>query len=184
VTTRPHCLLERPSLPLKVEITVDAKESTDRIVEIPEVGRAGVLLNVAGVGIVQHVKHTQSGAELEVPAVELEVERILDFHIQADEGPETPCLVLLSNVVPVLVYLGERKSRVHIQHRNEVQLVRQPHDAPDQASVRSVGGHDGVLVGANKRIGDVAEELVVIIQVSSGARVDIAGVQGSVGFGF
>src|SRR5690348_10220354 len=94
---------ERPSLSLKVEVTVDTKESTDRIVEIPEVGRANVLLNIAGVGIVQHVEHTQSGAELKASAVELEVERILDFHIQADEGPETSCLVLPANVVPVLV---------------------------------------------------------------------------------
>ncbi len=102
MTPPPPCPSQHPSFPLKVEITINAKKSADRVVEIPEAGRASVLLNIARVGIVQHVEHTQSSAELKAPAVELEVERILDFHIQADEGPETPRLVLPSNVVPVL----------------------------------------------------------------------------------
>src|SRR4029434_2498572 len=72
----------------------------------------------------------------------------------------------------------EWKSRVHIQHGNEVQLVRQTDDSPDQAPVGRVGGHDAVLVGANEGIRDVTEELVVIVQVASSARVDVAGVEG------
>ncbi len=67
---------------------------------------------------------------------------------------------------------------MHIQHRNEVQLVRQPHDSPNQAPVGRVGGHDAVLVGANERIREVSEELVVIVQVASGVRINVAGEQG------
>ena len=33
-----------------------------------------------------------------------------------------------------------------MQHRNKVQLVRQPHDSPNQAPIGRIGGHDAVLV--------------------------------------
>jgi len=91
------------SFMLKVEITVDAKKSAHRVVEPSVVRRAHVLLYIPGVGIVQHIDYAQPGAELETSPSELEVERILNFYIQAKESPKTPCLVLFSEEVPVLV---------------------------------------------------------------------------------
>jgi len=63
---------------------------------------------------------------------------------------------------------------VHIQHRDKVQLTREANDSPDQAPIGSVRRHRAVLVGANQRIRDGAEELVVVVEITPRTRVDIA----------
>ena len=62
-----------------------------------------------------------------------------------------------------------------VENGNELELVGEADDAPDEDAIGRVTGKRAVLVGANERVRIVAEELIVIVEFTEGARVDVAG---------
>jgi len=67
-----------------------------------------------------------------------------------------------------------RKAGVDIEDGDEVELVGQGEDAPEEAAVGRIEGERAVLVLADQRSGEVSEELVVVVEVATGARPDVA----------
>ena len=126
--------------------------------------------------MIQHVVDGDAGAELDVMAAKREVDRVLNLGVEREEGGKPPCPVLTSDEVPVLIETRIGKAGVHVEDGDEVELVRQADDVPEEAAVRRVGGERPVLVGTDQRIREVSEELVVVVQVAVGAGVNVAGV--------
>src|SRR6516165_8311227 len=96
-------------------------------------------------------------------AVKLEVHRVQEFHVETHKHREATGLVALPDVVPISVELRERKPRVHVERRNEIQLVRQPKDSPEKTAIRRIRGEDSTLVWTNQWAGEISEELVVVV---------------------
>jgi len=56
----------------------------------------------------------------------------------------------------------------------ELKTLGELDDAPEKAPVGSVVGEGAVLIGADERTGQVAEELVVVVEFAPGSRADVA----------
>src|SRR5580692_1989899 len=108
---------------------------------------------------------------------EFKVEGILEFQIEAGESGKATGFIARASVIPVFIELGIGEAGVDVENGNELELVRQADDAPEENAIGSVTGKRAVLIGANERIGIVAEELVVVVEFTEGARADVAGNQ-------
>lgn len=137
---------------LEVEVAVDSPETADGIVEGAVVGRAQVLLDVAGLEMVEDVGDFEAAEKLDTVAVELEVEGILDFGVEANEAGKSPGFVALADVIPVDTHVGVGEARVHVENGDELKTLGELDDAPEQDTVGSVVGKRAVLIGANERI--------------------------------
>jgi hypothetical protein len=159
----------------EVEVAVDAPETADGVVEDAVVGRGEILLDVAGIVVVGDVDDFQAAEKLDAMTAKSEIERILEFEIEARKGGKTAGFVAGADVVPVFVELGIREAGVNVEDGNELEFVGEANDAPEEHAVRSVTGKRAILIGADDRVRIVAEELVVVVEVAEGAGVDVAG---------
>ena len=85
-------------------------------------------------------QHELSSEELDAVSAEFEVEGILDFGVETDEGRESPCLVPLADVVPIDADVGVGEAGVNIDDGHELKSLRELDDAPEKDPVRSVVG--------------------------------------------
>src|SRR6476620_10640455 len=66
------------------------------------------------------------------------------------------------------------KTSVSVEDGNELKLVREFNDPPEQDAIRCVARERAVLVGTNERVRKIAEELVVVVELSPRARMNVA----------
>ena len=64
---------------------------------------------------------------------------------------------------------------MQVKDGNKVEFVRQSDHAPEQTAVWRVRREWAVLVAADERIREIAEELVVVVKFAISARVNVAG---------
>jgi len=72
--------------------------------------------------MVKQVGHLQATKELNTMTVELEVERVLDFGVEANERGEAAGFVALANVVLVDANVGVREAGVNVEDGNELKF--------------------------------------------------------------
>ena len=154
--------------PLKVEVTVNAPETANGVVEGAVAGRAEVLLDVPRLKVVKDVGDFQSTEELDVVAVEFEVEGILDLGVDADEGGESTGFVACANVVPIDANVRIREAGVNINDGYELEALGELDNAPEEDAVGGVVRQRSVLIGADERIRNVAKELIVVVEFTVG----------------
>lgn len=134
-----------------------------------------MLLNVARIEVVDHVVDSQASAELDAVTVKGKVDGVLKLSVEGQEDWESPGLVFGADEVPVFIQPREGKARVHVEDRHKVKLMGQADHIPEQAAIGRIGRERAVLVGPDKRIGEVSEELVVVIEFAASTRVNVAG---------
>jgi len=106
--------------------------------------------------------------------MEFEVEGILEFQIEAGKSGKTAGFIAGADVIPVFIEPGIREAGVDVENGNELEFVGEADHAPKEDTIGSVTGKRAVLVGANERIGIVAEELIVVVEFTEGARANVA----------
>jgi hypothetical protein len=84
-----------------------------------------------------------------------EVDRVLELGVGGEEGGKSFGLVFGAEEVPVLIEAGVGEAGVDVEDRDEVELVGQADDVPEEAAVGGVGGERAVLVGADEGIGEL-----------------------------
>src|SRR5580704_54748 len=107
--------------------------------------------------------------------MEFEVEGVLQFQIEAGKSGKAAGFIASADVIPVFIEPGIREAGVDVENGNELEFVGEADHAPKENTIGSVTGKRAVLVGANERIGVVAEELIVVVQFTEGARANVAG---------
>jgi hypothetical protein len=112
---------------------------------------------------------------LDTVATESEIEGVLEFQIEAGKGREAAAFVPGPDVVTVLVEFGIGETGVDIEDGDELEFVGETDDAPKKDAIRSVARKRAVLVSTDKRVRIVAEELVVVVELTESARADITG---------
>jgi len=95
--------------------------------------------------------------------MEFEGEGVLEFEIEAGEGGKASSFIARADIIPILVKFGIREAGMGIQDGHELEFVGKANDAPEDNAVGSITRKRAVLIGSNKRIRIVAEELVVVI---------------------
>ncbi len=119
--------------------------------------------------MVEDVGDFKATQELDAVAVEFEVEGILDFGVEAEEGGKASGFVALADILPVGADVGVGKSGMNVEDGNELKFFGELDDAPEEDAVGSVVRERAVLIGANEGIGNIAEELVVVVEIAPGA---------------
>ena len=128
-----------------------------------------MLLDVAWVEVVDHVVDGQAGAELDAVTAKGEVDGVLEFGVEGQEGWEASGLVLGANEVPVFIQPREGEAGVNVEDRHKVELVGQADDVPEQATIGRIGRERAVLVGTDEGIREISEELVVVVELAASA---------------
>ena len=134
-----------------------------------------MLLNVARIEVVEHVVDSQPSAELDSVTVKREVDGVLKFGVESQEDWESPGLVFGTDKVPVFIQPRVGKARVHVEDRHKVELMGQADDVPEQATIGRIGRERAVLIWPDEGVGEVPEELVVVVELAASTRVNVAG---------
>lgn len=108
---------------LEVEVAVYAPEAANGIVEGAIVGRGQILLNIARLVVIEDVRDFESAQELDAVAVEFEVEWILDFGVNADEGRKSTRGVAFADVVPIHADVRVGKAGMNVDDGNELKAL-------------------------------------------------------------
>src|SRR5450755_1066955 len=107
--------------------------------------------------------------------MKFKVHRILKFSIECEKRWKTSCLIFCANIVPVLVEARIWEARMHIQDRHEVEFIRKADNVPEQAAVGCIRRQRTILVCADKRIREVSEELIIVVEFTLSIRMHVAG---------
>src|SRR5580704_285344 len=91
--------------------------------------------------------------------------------------PRESLIVSRTDEITLFVHHGIRKSGVNIQDWHEHQLPRPVELSPRQEAVGRIEGRRTASVGLDHGLGIISEELVEIVEVTSGLRPDVRGIQ-------
>lgn len=161
---------------LKSKNEFASKNAWRRVEEVAKAIAVQVVLNIAGIKMVEQVED----AESQLHGVFLAAEWNLEFseHLKIERIEfGVPLVVSWTDKISLLVYDRIGKTVVNVEYRHQGQLPRRCELAPRQKTIGRVESQGSASIRLDHRLRIITEELVEIVQIACGSRAHVRSVQ-------